>query len=93
MNSQEQIAILQDQMMALIAGELGIGIGILILLIILASIWSIVWKGIALWKAAGLRQKWWFIVLLLVNTMGILEIIYIFFVAKRYKVEVVEKTE
>lgn len=61
--------------------------------IALAAVWSIVWKGIALWKASGLRQKWWFIALLVVNTVGILEIIYIFFVSRNYKVEVVEKVE
>lgn len=53
-------------------------------------IWSLVWKGFALWKSAELRQKYWFMVMLVVNTMGILEIIYIFAVAKKYKVEVVE---
>ncbi len=58
--------------------------------IALAAIWSLAWKGLALWKSAGLRQKYWFIALLVVNTIGLLEIIYIFFVARRYKVEVVE---
>lgn len=53
--------------------------------------WTMVWKGIALWKAGGLRQKWWFIVFLVLNTLGILEIIYIFFISKNYKVEVIEK--
>jgi len=52
--------------------------------------WSLAWKGVALWKSAGLRQKKWFIVILILNTLGLLEIIYIFFVARRYKVEVVE---
>lgn len=63
------------------------------LLIILAAIWSIVWKGLALWRAAGLRQKYWFIALLVVNTLGLLEIIYLYFVARKYKVEVIEKSE
>ncbi len=41
-------------------------------------IWSLIWKGLALWKAAR-RGEWvWFVVLLLVNTLGILEILYIF---------------
>jgi len=53
----------------------------------LLIIWSLIWKGVALWKAARLSSKTWFVVLLLVNTMGILEIIYIFFVAKKYSVE------
>lgn len=45
--------------------------------------WTLVWKGIALWKAARLNQNVWFIILLILNTMGILEIIYIFAVARR----------
>ena len=63
------------------------------LLIALAAIWSLVWKGLALWKSAGLRQKYWFIILLIVNTLGILDIIYLFFVSRKYKVEVIEKNE
>lgn len=53
--------------------------------------WTFAWKGFALWKAAGLRQRNWFIVMLILNTMGILEIIYIYFIARKYQVEVVEK--
>lgn len=52
-------------------------------LIILLALWTIPWKGVALWKAARLKQKTWFIVLLLVNTLAILEIIYIFAVARK----------
>lgn len=47
------------------------------------AIWTICWKGTALWKAAQNSSKPWFIVLLLVNTVGILEIIYIFFFSKK----------
>ncbi len=54
-------------------------------------IWTFLWKGVALWKAAGLRQKYWFVAILVLNTIGILEIIYIFFVARKYEVEVIEK--
>lgn len=46
-------------------------------------IWTMAWKGFALWRAANNQQKWWFIVLLLVNTVGILEIIYLFFFSKK----------
>ncbi len=38
--------------------------------------WSIVWKGLALWKAAQKGSKPWFVVFMLVNTLGILEILY-----------------
>lgn len=47
------------------------------------AIWSIIWKGIALWKSARLGSKKWFVALLILNSAGILEIIYIFFVAKK----------
>lgn len=51
-------------------------------IIILVVLWSLVWKGLALWHAARRGQYWWFVILLVVNTVGILEIIYLFFVAK-----------
>lgn len=56
-------------------------------------VWSLVWKGMALWKAARLSHKKWFIAFLIINTLGILEIIYVFFVAKKYTVETEEKSE
>ena len=59
-----------------------------ILFLILA--WTLPWKGIALWKAAKNHHKGWFIALLVVNTLAILEIIYIFYFAKK-KVEHIEK--
>lgn len=68
-------------------------VGVDPVLIALIMIWSLIWKGLALWKAAGLRQKYWFVAILLINTLGILEIIYLFFVARKYTVEVVEKNE
>jgi len=42
-------------------------------------IWEIIWKGFALWKAAKNNQRNWFIVMLFLNTAGILPIIYIKF--------------
>jgi len=49
----------------------------------LLVIWSVIWKGIALWKAARNGHKVWFIVLLVLNTVGILEILYIFVWGKK----------
>lgn len=53
------------------------------LFIIGVALWTLPWKGIALWRAARLSDKKWFIVLLVVNTFAILEIIYIFVISKR----------
>ena len=48
-------------------------------------IWATVWKGLALWKAGNSGHKWWFIALFLINTLGILEILYIYVFSKRIK--------
>lgn len=45
--------------------------------------WSIIWKGIALWHSARNKQLAWYIILLVVNTAGILEILYLIFFKKR----------
>lgn len=49
-----------------------------LLLFSLLGIWSFVWKAIALWKAGRNNHFAWFIALFVINTLGILEIIYIF---------------
>ncbi len=54
-------------------------------ILILLILWTIPWKGWALWKSARLNDKGWFIVLLVINTLAILEILYIFIVSKRKK--------
>lgn len=41
--------------------------------------WELIWKGIALWKSAKNDQKYWFIILLVINTVGILPIIYLLY--------------
>ena len=46
-------------------------------------LWSVVWKGLGLWKSARNGHKVWFVVLLLVNTVGILEILYIYVFSKK----------
>ena len=51
--------------------------------ILLAVLWTLPWKGVALWRAAELRDKWWFVALLVINTLAILEIAYIFGFSKR----------
>lgn len=45
--------------------------------------WTIPWKGVALWKAAKNDHKWWFVALLVINTLAILEIVYIFVFSKK----------
>ncbi len=54
----------------------------LVLPLVLAVIWTIPWKGVALWKAARRGQKVWFALMLVLNSLAILEILYIFVFSK-----------
>jgi len=50
--------------------------------LLLLILWSLFWKGLSLWHAARHGQSWWFVILLVLNTIGILDIIYLFGVRK-----------
>lgn len=54
------------------------------LFIYFVFIWTTLWKGLALWKAARQNQKNWFITMLVLNlyTLGLLEIIYLVYFSK-----------
>jgi len=57
-------------------------------LLVVVLLWTIPWKLYAVWMAAKRDQKKWFVALLLLNTLAILEIFYIFKIAKKSWVEV-----
>lgn len=67
--------------MGLSAGTFGLA-SIAFLVVI---VWSLFWKGMALWKAAQRGSMVWFIVLLIVNTLGILEILYLYVFSREQK--------
>ncbi len=49
----------------------------------LIILWSLVWKGIALWKAGRNNNPVWFVIFMVVNLLGVLEILYIFIFSKK----------
>ena len=49
----------------------------------LLTMWEMVWKGIALWRAGRNAHLAWFICIFIFNTLGILPIIYIFAFSKK----------
>lgn len=53
------------------------------LLFSVLAVWALIWKGFALWKSARNNQTAWFVIMLIANTVGILEIVYIFFFSKK----------
>lgn len=48
----------------------------------LLLLWGLLWKGLALWRAAKEDSKPWYLALLILQTGGLLEIAYLFFFAK-----------
>ncbi|MFA6355063.1 MAG: DUF5652 family protein [Candidatus Paceibacterota bacterium] len=55
----------------------------MVLFLLILVLWVLPWKGYAVWTAAQTRNKRWFIALILLNTFAILDIIYIFYIAKK----------
>lgn len=41
-------------------------------------VWIIFWKGMSLWKSSQRKERVWFWLLMCINTLGILEICYLF---------------
>ena len=56
-------------------------------LLVLVSLWSLVWQGFGLWYSAENKQKGWFIAMLLVNALGLLPIIYLLWFKPKKKRE------
>jgi hypothetical protein len=48
-----------------------------IVAISIAVLWEFIWKAFALWRAGRNNHPVWFIIMLFLNTLGILPIIYL----------------
>jgi len=66
----------------LISQYMGVSMDAAIWIVSIAMLWALIWKGFALWKSARKKSVLWFIILLIFNTVGILEILYIFVFSK-----------
>ena len=53
-------------------------------LVICFVIWELVWKLLALWRAARNNNKVWFVAIALINSAGILPILYLLFHKDRH---------
>ncbi|MDD5193110.1 MAG: DUF5652 family protein [Candidatus Nanoarchaeia archaeon] len=65
-----------------VADTLGVSLEVAMVILTIISIWSLVWKGFGLWKASKKDHKIWFVLMLILNTVGILEILYIYIFSK-----------
>ncbi len=50
--------------------------------IIPLALWELAWKGFALWRAARKGDKGWYIALLIINSAGLLPILYLYVFSK-----------
>jgi len=46
-------------------------------MLVIVILWELIWKGLALYRAGKKQQPIWFVLILILNTMGILPIIYL----------------
>lgn len=53
-----------------------------IVLFVLIALWSMAWKLVALYRSASRGQKAWFVAIFFLNTVGILEIVYMAFFSR-----------
>lgn len=58
------------------------------IIMIIVFLWTIPWKVYAVWTAVKHNHKKWFVALIILNTLAILEIFYIFYIAKNSWVDV-----
>lgn len=49
---------------------------------LIALLWTFFWKGLGLWRSAQQKQNIWFVAILIINSLGLLEIIYLFSFSK-----------
>lgn len=49
----------------------------LLIIILVLAVWDTLWKLMALWRSAQNNQLGWFVAIGLLNTLGILPIIYL----------------
>lgn len=68
-----------------------------VFIFVVLAVWELFWKAISMWKAARADHRVWYIVLLFINSAGILPIIYLAFFADNAwfkphpKVEIIPK--
>lgn len=68
---------MQDPFFGPTASALGFGAVAFSILLLVITVWSLAWKALGLYHAARNKQRLWFIAILLFNTVGVLEIVYL----------------
>jgi len=69
---------LANQIVDALSTAWGISRAWVIIILLVVVLWELFWKLSAMWKSARKSSPIWFVVLALVNTLGILPILYIY---------------
>jgi hypothetical protein len=69
---------MSSEMITELSNAFGISAVWIVFFFLVILIWSATWKLMAMWKSARKGSLAWFILLGIVNTLGILEILYIY---------------
>lgn len=72
-----------DQFMEQVSQSWGVSVEVVAAILIVLMVWELCWRLAGMWKAAAKKKSLtWFIILAIVNTLGILSILYIFWFSK-----------
>ena len=66
-----------------------------LIFLFIVQIWDLFWKGFGLWKSSKNNHPYWFILILVLNTVGILPLIYLgwFDKSKENKLKLLNKNK
>jgi len=77
----------------MVTSDISALLGVPMWALVVFLVWSLIWKALALWKSARKNSPVWFVILLVVNTAGILEVLYIFLFSEMKFDDVKERQE
>ncbi len=52
---------------------------VIVSILAVLTLWDVVWKAMAMWVVCKRESKLWFVILLVVNSVGILPIAYLWY--------------
>ena len=55
------------------------------IIFMILGVWELIWKGIAMWDTAKKGKSTWFVFILILNTVGILPLVYLLFFKDKKK--------
>lgn len=83
-----------NELMVKVAADntiLGKYVLLVVVVLLIVAIWDIVWKLLAMWRASKRNEPVWFVLIMIINSMGIVPILYLIFTKEPKKENVKKK--